>query len=127
MSANVLYIALGGAVGAVGRYAVDNIAGLLFGHGFPFGTLAVNILGSVLLGAFVELSALAWSPPPEIRVMIVVGMLGAFTTFSTMSLDVVTLVTRGEMVVAAGYVLLSLVLGFGGLWGGMSLVKLLVL
>lgn len=122
---NVIYIALGGAIGAVGRYAVVSAIGAL-GHGFPFGTLVVNIVGSAILGTFLEVSALAWSPSPEIRAMVVVGMLGAFTTFSTFSLDAVTLMTRGETFVALSYIALSVVLSIAAFWAGLSITRLVL-
>lgn len=125
MTYNVLYVALGGAIGAVGRYAVVSAVGAL-GHGFPFGTLVVNIVGSAILGGLVELFALYWSPSPELRAMIVVGMLGAFTTFSTFSLDAVTLFSRGEALHAFAYVIASVVLSIGAFWLGMTILRQLL-
>jgi CrcB protein len=71
----------------------------------------------------IELSALAWSPTPEIRAMLVVGMLGAFTTFSTFSLDVVTMATRGAWLQVALYVGLSVALSIIALYMGMQSMK----
>ncbi|MBO6521020.1 MAG: fluoride efflux transporter CrcB [Rhodospirillales bacterium] len=122
----IVFVAAGGALGAVGRYGVVSLAGALIGHGFPYGTVIVNIVGSFVLGAVIETSALMWSPSPEIRAMIVVGVLGAFTTFSTFSLDVVTLVTRGENVHAMLYVIVSVVASIAALWGGMALTRVLI-
>lgn len=122
----VLYVAAGGALGAVGRYGIMNMIGALFGHGFPFGTLAVNILGSLILGAGIEASALAWSPSPEIRAMLLIGFLGAFTTFSAFSLDTVTLITRGETSAAFLYVATSVVVSIGALWAGMAATRYLL-
>jgi fluoride exporter len=122
----VLYVAAGGALGAVGRYGVMNMIGAMFGHGFPFGTLVVNIVGSLILGAGIEASALVWSPSPEIRAMILIGFLGAFTTFSAFSLDTVTLFTRGEMSAAFLYIAASILLSIGALWAGMAATKLLL-
>jgi CrcB protein len=119
----IFYVAAGGAVGAVGRFGIDRLAGAFLGHGFPYGTLIVNIAGSFILGAVIEVSALAWSPSPEIRAMIVVGLLGAFTTFSTFSLDVVTMMTRGEMAHALVYVGVSIIASIGALWAGMALLR----
>lgn len=119
----VLFVAMGGAIGAVGRFAAVSAVGALFGHGFPFGTLFVNVVGSFALGAVIEVSALAWSPSPEIRAMIVVGILGAFTTFSTFSLDVVTLMSRGETAAGLAYVAASVLLSIGALWAGMALFR----
>ncbi|MHC4917835.1 MAG: CrcB family protein, partial [Planctomycetota bacterium] len=84
----LLAVAAGGAVGAVGRYLVMIQVGYWLGTAFPFATLAVNVIGSFALGLLVGLMALAWSPPAELRALLVVGVLGAFTTFSTFSMDV---------------------------------------
>lgn len=122
----IIYVALGGAIGAVGRFAVVSAVGQwahASGSSFPYGTMMVNIVGSFILGALIELSALAWSPSPEIRAMLVVGMLGAFTTFSTFSLDVVTMATRGEWVSVALYVGLSVALSILALYMGMQTLK----
>lgn len=119
----VMYIALGGALGAVGRYAAMSAIGAFFGHGFPYGTLIVNVVGSFVLGALVEVTALAWSPSLELRAMIVVGVLGAFTTFSTFSLDAVALMTRGETAAAMGYIAVSVVGSIAALWAGMAIFR----
>ena len=119
----ILAIAAGGAVGAVGRHFVNTAAVHLFGTGFPWATLAVNVVGSFAMGLIIELSALVWSPDLQLRAFLTVGVLGAFTTFSTFSLDVVVLYQRGELVLAAGYVLLSVVLSITALFAAMILVR----
>ncbi|MAO56257.1 MAG: fluoride efflux transporter CrcB [Rhodospirillaceae bacterium] len=119
----LLAVAMGGAVGATGRYLVMGWVGQWLGHGFPWGTFTVNLLGSFVLGALVEISALAWSPSPELRAFLVVGVMGAFTTFSTFSLDAVTLIERGDLGPAAGYVLGSVVLCVLGFWAGLALFR----
>ena len=100
----LISIALGGAVGAVGRFLLTSSAGHWFGHGFPFGTMIVNIVGSFVLGTLIELLALVWSPGEEVRAFLIIGVLGSFTTFSSFSLDTVTLIERGNTLLAAGYV-----------------------
>ena len=125
-ASTLLFVAMGGAAGAVGRYAVMSAVGATFGHGFPLGTITVNILGSFLLGAVVEVSALVWSPSPELRAMIVVGVLGAFTTFSTFSLDVVTLMNRGEVGAAFAYIAVAVVASIAALWLGLTLTRLVL-
>ena len=125
----LIYVAAGGAIGAVGRFAVVSMVGSwthAAGSNFPYGTMVVNILGSFILGALIELSALAWSPSPEIRAMLVVGMLGAFTTFSTFSLDVITMATRGAWVHVALYMGLSVALSVAALYMGMQTLKALL-
>lgn len=119
----LLAIALGGAIGAVGRYLVSSQMAHWFGTGFPLGTLTVNVVGSFAMGVIVELSALAWSPSPALKVFIVTGLLGAFTTFSTFSLDVAVLVQRDATMVAALYVILSVILSISGLFAGLAVAR----
>lgn len=121
-----MYVALGGAVGAVGRYGVSILVTSIAGFGFPYGTLCVNIIGSLVLGIFIEVSALAWSPSHEIRTFIVVGILGSFTTFSMFSLDVVSLMTRGETVPALIYIASSVLLSIGAIWLGIMVTRALI-
>jgi fluoride exporter len=119
----LLAIALGGALGALARYAVFVAATHLLGHGFPYGTLIVNVVGSLLLGVLIEGLALAWTMPEPARLFLVVGVFGAFTTFSTFSLDVAVLYERGRTLAAAGYVLASVILSVGGLFAGLHLMR----
>ncbi len=116
-------IALGGALGAVGRFLVMNGVGQWLGHGFPWGTFAVNLIGSFALGCLLEFSALHWSPAPEVRAFLVVGLLGAFTTFSTFSMDTYYLIDRGQIGPAAAYVAGSVLLCVLGFWAGIALSR----
>ncbi len=122
----LLLVALGGALGAVGRYLTVAGVGAVTGLGFPFGTLVVNIVGSFALGALVESASVVWSPSPELRAMLVVGVLGAYTTFSTFSLDVVLQLERGNVFGAAIYILSSVTLCVLALYGGMRLMRLVL-
>ena len=119
-------IALGGAVGALGRHFVSVGMVAWLGHGFPWGTLAANVVGSFAMGALVETMALIWSPSIELRALLTVGFLGAFTTFSTFSLDVVSLYERGAAGLAGLYVVISVVLSVGALVAGMRVLRLAV-
>ena len=119
----LLAVAFGGAVGAVARYLTMSVLGLWFGAAFPYGTLIVNTLGSFVLGAIVELSALVWSPSAELRAMLVIGVLGSFTTFSAFSLDAVTLYQRGDYAACGVYVAGSVVLSILGLFAGMHAIR----
>ena len=98
-------IALGGAIGAVCRYFVGIGAVRVMGHGFPYGTLVVNVFGSFLMGvlvvALMQYSANRFAP------LLMTGLLGGFTTFSAFSLDAVTLFERGALLQAGAYVGLS--------------------
>ena len=122
----LLAVAAGGALGAVGRYLIVSQIGHWLGSGFPYGTLTVNVVGSFILGALVETMALVWSPSPELRALLVVGVLGAFTTFSAFSLDVVLLGERGQSLAAALYVIASVALSVGGLFAGLRVMRLIL-
>ena len=122
----VLAIALGGAIGAVGRHYVSVAMTLLVGHGFPWGTLTVNIAGSFLMGALIETMALVWSPSAEMRALLTVGVLGAFTTFSTFSLDVATLYERGAALQLAFYIAASVAISILALFAGLRLMRLVL-
>lgn len=119
----ILAIAAGGAIGAVARHLVSAQAAAWFGSGFPIGTLAVNVIGSFIMGALVETMALAWSASGEIRAFLTVGILGAFTTFSAFSLDVAVLTQRGEALSAGLYVVASVTLSIGALFLGLAAMR----
>ena len=95
----------------------------LLGTGFPWGTVFVNVLGSFAMGVLIELAALKLSMSLEMRAFVFVGLLGGFTTFSTFSLDAVTLFERGEMMPAFFYVLGSVVASVAGLFLGLALMR----
>ena len=119
----LIAVALGGAVGAIGRYLAMSAVGSWLGSGFPWATFAVNLIGSFILGAILESSALYWSPPADLRTFLVVGMMGAFTTFSTFSMDSYYLIERGEVGAAAAYVGGSVVLCILGFWGAIAALR----
>lgn len=119
----ILAVAAGGAAGAVARYLVMSAVGAVMGSGFPYATLTVNVVGSFILGVVVETAALAWSPSEALRAFLVVGVLGAFTTFSTFSLDVAVLYERGALVSLAVYIIVSVALSVAALFAGLALVR----
>lgn len=119
----ILAIALGGACGALARHGVNLGAARFWGLDFPYGTLTVNIAGSFLIGALVSLMAHLWQPSEAVKLFAVTGFLGAFTTFSTFSLDVVTLWERQDYWGAGLYLGGSVVLSIAALLAGMALVR----
>jgi len=121
-----LSVALGGALGACARYGTATLALRLLGPGYPYGTLIVNIFGSFLMGLLIETMALKWSPSPEMRSLLVTGFLGAFTTFSTFSLDVALQVEKGAYLAAGGYILLSVILSIAGLFAGLHVMRVVL-
>ncbi|MBN1943819.1 MAG: fluoride efflux transporter CrcB [Phycisphaerae bacterium] len=117
---NFLWIALGGALGAMARYGLTEQVQKWLGPGFAWGTLSVNLLGCFLIGvAFHAISAVG-PLPHEVRFLAVVGFLGAFTTFSTFSLEIVNFLRDGQFTTAAGYVLLSNIVGVGLCFAGLQ-------
>jgi len=121
MFSTLLQVALGGAIGASSRYLTGVAAIRLMGPGFPWGTLAVNVVGSFAMGVIVivlgQFSANRLAP------FLMTGLLGGFTTFSAFSLDALTIYERGQHGLAAGYVLASVILSLGAIVAGMALAR----
>jgi len=118
---NYCAIAIGGAVGACLRFALSEVMLHLFGRAFPFGTLLVNILGSFAIGLLYGLILTEQITPNPWRIFIGIGILGAFTTFSTFSMDTVLLLQQGAFIKAALNVLANVVLCLTLTWVGMKL------
>lgn len=118
-------VAAGGAAGSVARYLIAAHVMAWTGGGFPFGTLAVNLLGCTVMGLLAEAAALFWSPPPELRSFLMVGVLGGLTTFSSFALDFGVLWERNAQLSAMAYMAASLVLSLGGFFAGMAVIRLL--
>lgn len=117
----LLAVAAGGALGALGRYAVISVAGAHFGTDFPYGTLIVNVVGSALMGALVATAA---GGPPDVWLAFAgAGVLGGFTTFSTFALDTVYLVGRNARLGAVIYVVVSVALSLGAFAAGFGLTR----
>ncbi len=119
-----LNVAVGGGIGAMLRYHVGRVVGNLAGSGapFPWGTLAVNVIGSLLMGALIGWLArgtLAAQAGESLRLLVGVGLLGGFTTFSAFSAELVTMLHRGQSGLALGYVAASLVAGLAALYLGL--------
>ncbi len=121
-----LFVAAGGALGAVGRFLVTTGATAFLGSGFPWGTLVVNVAGSFLLGILVGLLSAAWTPPGDMRLFLATGFLGAFTTFSAFSLDVVSAFERGHNSLATLYVVASVVVSVLALLAGLRLMRVVL-
>ncbi len=116
-------IAVGGALGAVMRHGVNVAAFKVFGDGFPWGTLGVNVIGSFAMGLLIAGFAHYGQPSPQMKMFLITGLLGAFTTFSTFSLDVAVMWERGALMPAAAYVLGSLILSVGALFLALALIR----
>jgi CrcB protein len=117
------FIFLGGGLGSVGRYLIASAVGRMIGPGFPWGTLAVNILGGFVMGALVEVMALRWSVSQEVRLFLTTGILGGFTTFSAFTLEAGGMIERGDFTSAALYALGSVIGSLLALFAGLALVR----
>ncbi|MGB5304454.1 MAG: fluoride efflux transporter CrcB [Gemmatimonadota bacterium] len=114
------YVALGGALGALARYGISGWVYDRMGESFPWGTLVVNLVGCLALGLVIrwlQVSAVS----PEVRPFLTIGVLGAFTTFSTFSYETVALLQEGQWLRAGLYMGGSVVLGLIAMVAGMAL------
>jgi CrcB protein len=118
-----LTVFIGAGIGGALRHGVNIGAAKLFGSGLPYGTLIVNIAGSLAMGLLIEFFALKADPGQHWRLFLTTGMLGGFTTFSTFSLDTILLFQRGQTALAAFYVVVSVAVSLAGLLAGLALVR----
>lgn len=123
MMAYSLAVAMGGALGAVARFWVISAVTALTPHRFPWGTLVVNVLGSFMIGALYVMITERLMLNEQWRAVLVVGFLGAFTTFSSFSLDALLLLQDGHALLAGLYVLGSVLLCLLCAWGGIALMR----
>ena len=118
-------IGAGGFFGAITRYLLATWIGQKWGRTFPLGTFVINVTGSFLIGLLMALLMERFAAPPFLRLLLVVGFLGAYTTFSTFEYETGGLLRNGEVVLAALNVTLSVLAGFGALKLGEILAKTL--
>jgi len=124
---SVLYVALGGALGASARYGLGQAATRIFGAGFPIGTLSANVIGSALMGVLFGYLSLRASGSETLRLFLGVGLLGGFTTFSAFSLDSLMMLERKAYGAFISYVGLSVGLSLlaiiFGLWAARTVLS----
>ena len=118
-----LIVFLGGGIGAALRHGVNLASARLLGTGLNYATLFENVTGSVIMGLLVGYFAFRGGVPQHVRLFLTTGILGGYTTFSAFSLDTILLYQRGELGLAALYVILSVVLSVGGLLAGLTLMR----
>ncbi|MBD9646771.1 fluoride efflux transporter CrcB [Ensifer sp. ENS09] len=123
---HLLLVGAGGAIGSMLRYLVGLWAVHRLGSGFPWGTLGVNITGSFLIGVLAEVIMRKFGASPDMRVFLITGVLGGYTTFSAFSLDAITLFERGDVMLSAAYVLASVALSILAVFSGLALMRAIV-
>lgn len=124
MMRHLLFVAGGGALGALARFVVASAVQSAWAPRFPVATLAINAAGSLVMGVLYVLIAERGVLHPDWRSVAMVGFLGAFTTFSTFSLETVTLLESGRACEALAYVGGSVLICVGGAWGGIWLARM---
>ncbi len=120
-------IALGGSIGAMSRYWVTSTTYQWFGMDFSYGTILVNVLGSLAMGFLAVILVERFDVSDEIRLGIMVGFLGSFTTFSTFAMDTLHWFDSGAILKALAYVLVSVLFCVIGAWAGLVTAKQLFL
>jgi CrcB protein len=118
----LLLVMLGGALGSGARYLVGRVAFVQLGGGYPWATLAVNWIGGFLMGALVGVLAQRGGNEPA-RLFVAVGILGGFTTFSSFSLDMMTMIERGSWPAALAYAGISVFGALAALFAGLMLTR----
>lgn len=119
---NLIWVMCGGSLGAASRYGIHLLAAGIWGTGFPWGTLAVNLVGCFLIGVLFSLADRVWLLTPEIRLFLITGYLGAMTTFSSFALETVIAGRAGLTLLPLANILINnigcLTLTFCGMWLG---------
>jgi len=113
-----LLILLGGGVGSLARYVAGSAIMTRFGSRFPLGTMAVNVTGSFLIGLLMTLLTERWQPHPNWRLLLVVGFLGGYTTFSSFEWETFSAVREGGFWIGLANVLGSVAFGYAAVWLG---------
>jgi fluoride exporter len=121
-----LLVAVGGAIGSLLRYYVGFGSLRLMGPGFPWGTLIVNVVGCFIIGVFAEMIMRRFNASVELRLLLITGFLGGFTTFSAFSLDAITLFERGEVFAGGIYIAASVGLSMVAVMAGLGLTRALI-
>jgi len=119
----LIWVGVGGFAGANARYVMGREMESRFGDGFPHGTLAINVLGSLVIGVLVTMLAERFAPSHAVRLLLVTGFLGGYTTFSSYAFEAITLADRGQVGRALIYVLASNGLALAACAAGIALMR----
>ena len=123
---NILFVGVGGFFGSIGRYLLSGAVYQMFPNlHFPIGTTVVNVLGCFLIGIATALVEVRNLLSPEIRVFLVIGMLGGFTTFSTFGYETIALLRDGAFFTGLANVLIQVIVGISAIWLGFNIIRYL--
>ena len=122
-----IWVAIGGAIGSLLRFSVNIATPRFLGQDFPWATLTVNILGSLVMGFFAAFLAEKYADQSDLRLFLLTGVLGGFTTFSAFSLDVFNLVQRGENSMALVYAIASVAFSIIAVFAGFMISRAITL
>ena len=125
MIRNILLVGLGGSIGSIARYLCQKWFSENYPHPFPWGTFIVNITGCFLIGVIYAAAEKSTVLSPQTRLLLITGICGGFTTFSTFAFENMNLLRSGDIVYFFIYTVASVVLGIAGVFGGMAIMKLL--
>ena len=121
---NLVFVGVGGLIGSIGRYLVAGAVYQMFPNSyFPIGTATINILGCFLIGFITGLVEVRNLLSPEMRVFLLIGLLGGFTTFSTFSFETIALLRDGTYLTALANVLIQVVAGLSAVWLGFNVIR----
>ncbi len=121
---NLIYVGVGGFLGSIGRYLLAGAVYRMFPNlNFPTGTTVVNILGCFLIGLITGLVEIRNLLNPEMRIFILIGLLGGFTTFSTFGFETFALLRDGAFVSAFANVLVQVIVGISAVWLGFNVIR----
>jgi CrcB protein len=127
MLKQMLFIGMGGFIGAISRYMISSqVQQLNKGIFFPWGTVSVNLLGCLMIGILIQLNESFYTFSPEIKNFIFIGILGALTTYSTFSNDTMNLILDQRYMTSMVYILIHIIIGLLALFSGRLLVRLMI-
>ena len=122
----IIYVGIGGCIGASIRYIITKQSASLFNYSIPFGTLIVNVVGGFLIGMIMELSSSTDFISPNLKLFLTTGIMGGLTTFSTFSYETISLISDGRYLLGTSNVFLNVFLSLGGVVLGTSLCKIII-
>jgi len=122
----IIYVGIGGCIGAMARYLITMHSSKLFNSSIPLGTLIANVIGGFLIGVIMEISMSTELISPNLKLFLTTGIMGGLTTFSTFSYETINLLGEGKYLLGGGNILLNLTLSLGGVVLGTSLCKMII-